>query len=354
MASRFAITKSIPYHCKTMATMSEFSAIVKPMELERKNRLPKRIILVRHCESEGNVDSARYCEEADWRIPLSALGREQAIEVGHKLKAIVGDDPLYFYCSPYLRTKQTLALAMRALRENPVVGAREEPRLTEQQFGNFQNAEEMQRFKSNRGAFGRFYYRFPNGESGLDVYNRITSFIGTLFRLWSRATHDSHDNVNVVLVTHGLTMRLFLMRWFRLTVQEFETSFNPDNGCVIVMDRCTDEDLDRRTPDESSQRPTFQRKPSYARKDSKFASSSILELDEEEFTAPVDGMMSSCVADSSGGLGIIPSGWSRFTISDEDMAKIGFEATSPIFTAEEGPAARLQKIIEEANLPSDI
>jgi hypothetical protein len=28
----------------------------------------------------------------------------------------------------------------------------------------------------------RFYYRFPQGESGLDVYNRVTSLIGSLFR----------------------------------------------------------------------------------------------------------------------------------------------------------------------------
>jgi hypothetical protein len=36
--------------------------------------------------------------------------------------------------------------------------------------------------KKERNRFGRFFYRFPNGEAGLDVYNRITSFISTLFR----------------------------------------------------------------------------------------------------------------------------------------------------------------------------
>ncbi len=52
----------------------------------------------------------------------------------------------------------------------------------------------MVNFKSERSNFGRsflspsqfksfrFYYRFPEGEAGLDVYNRVTSFIGTLFR----------------------------------------------------------------------------------------------------------------------------------------------------------------------------
>lgn len=129
---------------------------------------------------------------------------------------------------------------MESLGDNPIVGAREEPRLTEQQFGNFQKAEEMERFKENRHQFGRFYYRFPDGESGLDVYNRVTSFIGTLFRLWGRAGDEINDDVTVILITHGLTLRLFLMRWFRLTVQEFEESRNPTNGCIIRMERLTE------------------------------------------------------------------------------------------------------------------
>lgn len=50
------------------------------------------------------------------------------------------------------------------------------------QFGNFQNIDEMRKAKAMRKDFGRFFYRFPNGESGLDVYNRVSSFISTVFR----------------------------------------------------------------------------------------------------------------------------------------------------------------------------
>jgi broad specificity phosphatase PhoE len=321
----------------------------------KSSRLPKRIILVRHCESEGNVDPERYCEEADWRIPLSALGREQAVELGHELKSIVGDDPLYFYCSPYLRTKQTLAYALRSLGDNPVVGAREEPRLTEQQFGNFQNAADMQKFKENRGAFGRFYYRFPDGESGLDVYNRITSFIGTLFRLWSRATLDTPDDVTVVLVTHGLTLRLFLMRWFRLTVPEFEGSFNPDNGCIIVMDRCNENDGVMRDMSAYAASRSDPELPNLslgclgeAIKGTHFATAS--QILEEQILEEVDEVISEGDAKTGSRLGQIPNSWGRFTISEEDMRKIGYEAGSPMFSHHDGPAARLQKIIDEANI----
>ena len=41
-------------------------------------RLPKRIILVRHGESQGNLDMSAYTTTPDYRIPLTALGVEQA------------------------------------------------------------------------------------------------------------------------------------------------------------------------------------------------------------------------------------------------------------------------------------
>ena len=33
-----------------------------------------------------------------------------------------------------------------------------------------------------RAKFGRFWYRFQNGESGADVYDRVGNFFGTLTR----------------------------------------------------------------------------------------------------------------------------------------------------------------------------
>ena len=59
-----------------------------------------------------------------------------------------------------------------------VLGIREEPRIVEQQFGNFQDVQKVKDAKIERHRFGRFFYRFPGGEAGLDVYNRATGFIG--------------------------------------------------------------------------------------------------------------------------------------------------------------------------------
>ncbi len=124
-------------------------------------------------------------------MPLSPAGHEQARETGRQLKALIGDEPLYIYTSPYkrqvslslfhpptylvnkstypfthphiYRTKQTLANILESFEDNVKVGIREEPRITEQQFGNFQCHELVQQAKKDRAKFGRFYFRYVGG-----------------------------------------------------------------------------------------------------------------------------------------------------------------------------------------------
>ena len=39
--------------------------------------------------------------------------------------------------------------------------------------------------------------------------------------------------------------RLILMRYFQLSVEEFEQSYNPNNAELIILDRCMSDDLDK-------------------------------------------------------------------------------------------------------------
>eukprot|EP00804_Cyclotella_cryptica_P018188 CCRYP_005942-RC/>CCRYP_005942-RC protein AED:0.09 eAED:0.09 QI:233/1/1/1/0.6/0.33/6/539/258 len=140
------------------------------------------------------------------------------------------------------QTWQTLDEILPYFDEDEILGLMEEPRISEQQIGNFQNVQQVLDAKSERSKFGRFFYRFPSGEAGLDVYNRVSSFIPTLVRdciQYSREGHDL-DNMNIVIVTHGLALRLFLMRWFQFSVHDFEESYNPDNCQLITMTKMKD------------------------------------------------------------------------------------------------------------------
>lgn len=106
--------------------------------------LPKRIILVRHGQSEGNLDSSAYSTIPDHKIPLTPQGIQQANLAGENIRRVVSDDgscrnwKVYFYVSPYDRTRSTLREIGRSFAKSRVIGVREECRVREQDFGNFQ------------------------------------------------------------------------------------------------------------------------------------------------------------------------------------------------------------------------
>lgn len=102
---------------------------------------PRRIILVRHGQSEGNVDETVYTRVADPKIGLTEEGKAQAEECGRNIRDLIQKDgfqnwKLYFYVSPYRRTLETLKSLARPFERFRIAGIREEPRLREQDFGN--------------------------------------------------------------------------------------------------------------------------------------------------------------------------------------------------------------------------
>ncbi|KAL8159554.1 hypothetical protein V2J09_001091 [Rumex salicifolius] len=215
---------------------------------KRHRHLPKRIILVRHGESEGNKDTKAYSTTPDYRIPLTDQGIEQARLAGYAIKSLISqgssESPsnsswrACFYVSPYDRTRSTLREIGRSFSKGRIIGVREECRIREQDFGNFQVEERMRCVKETRLRFGRFFYRFPEGESAADVYDRVSSFMESLWRDidMNRHHHDTSDDLNIIIVTHGLTARVFLMKWFKWTVEQFELLNNPKNCEYRVME----------------------------------------------------------------------------------------------------------------------
>lgn len=177
----------------------------------------------------GNLDDTVYEREPDHALRLTERGLAQAQETGERLRSLFGGERVSVYVSPYRRTHDTL----RAFRLDPaLVRVREEPRLREQDWGNWQDRDDVRLQKTYRDAYGHFFYRFAQGESGADVYDRVGAFLESLHRSFDAPDHPP----NVLLVTHGLTMRLFCMRWFHWTVAEFESLANPDNGETRVLE----------------------------------------------------------------------------------------------------------------------
>ena len=72
-----------------------------------------------------------------------------------------------------------------------------------------------------------------------DVYDRMTIFEDHMIRDINAGRF--RDNTSLVLLTHGLALRVFLMRWFHWTVDQFMNVYNPPNAEVRGMN--SDKDL---------------------------------------------------------------------------------------------------------------
>ena len=210
-------------------------------------RLPRKIIFLRHGEAQHNLEGAAILQEdnpnrkPDNLSELTPRGREQARAAGHRLRRLLGGGgTISAVVSPFERTQQTLYALQQNLGDVRVRRVHVDPRVREQEFGNFQVAEDMPRHKQTAEEVGRFYYRRPTGESGADVYDRAASFwdsllggsfdVQDLFRRRRAGPDDA-----LLVVTHGLTMRLLLMRYFSWSVDTVDSVYNPANCDTWVL-----------------------------------------------------------------------------------------------------------------------
>ncbi len=197
---------------------------------------PDRIVLVRHGQSVGNVNKEIYKEIPDYALQLSEEGKAQAVEAGRRFRELIGDESFKCYVSPFWRTRQTYLGMMTAFPSHQKTSKEfyEDPRLREQEWaGALREDGYMEDIESERDSFGHFYYRFDRGESCADVFDRISSFLDTLHRDFEKTDFPR----NCLIVTHGMTLRVFLMRFFHLSVEEFERLRNPKNCQMVVLER---------------------------------------------------------------------------------------------------------------------
>ena len=206
-----------------------------------------RIFLVRHGYSAGNEDPAKYALVGDPHVRLTDTGWAQAVKAGEFLKGWMARHPaedrrpLQLWASTYRRTRETAAGLIHGL--GGLVDAAEvrvSSRLIEMDFGLFsqfhsekERAEKMPieaAFYKAARARHKFYAQPPMGESPMDVLHRVEPFIGTLQRDWARGPKD------VVLVTHGVTLRAFAMAYLHLDPDKYDDFKNPENGSVYVIE----------------------------------------------------------------------------------------------------------------------
>ena len=187
------------------------------------------IYVIRHGESEHNVDRMVMAHTHDSKHSLTNLGHEQVQKTADFMKTIVNEKTV-LYSSPYLRTIQTAKAIHSLLPEQ--VPFYENPLIREWELGNLYDfTNRPPELKKEYKAAGVFYFRYQNGESLADVYLRATMFMNTVVeRVKQQQRYE-----NVIIVTHAAFMHMllaFLMNW---PVEEV-INFKPvENASVIKI-----------------------------------------------------------------------------------------------------------------------
>ena len=150
----------------------------------------------------GNL-GGRYCGKSD--TPLTDKGKDESLKLSLKLSKSKFD---VIYISPLRRCRETLAIAL-----GEEVKGREDERLQERSFGIFEDKtyEEISvRYPEEERLWSEDWkgYKVPGGESTLEAYERIKTFIKELEEQEKNA--EASEKKNILVVTHGGIIKLFL------------------------------------------------------------------------------------------------------------------------------------------------
>ncbi len=193
------------------------------------------IKLVRHARSLANEGIVIANVVGDHNVDITDDGWLKSVHLGKQLAPFMVS--CLKYRSPYKRTRRTLDGMMEGFHQTELSGLLqcdriyEDPRLREVEWGlGNGDPEYWEKVERMKEEYGSFYVRRPGGESCADCYDRCAAFIGTMMRQIGRKLAK-----NVLIVSHGLTIRCLVASFMHLTVEEFELLRNPLNLDVITI-----------------------------------------------------------------------------------------------------------------------
>jgi broad specificity phosphatase PhoE len=189
---------------------------------------PVQIYLIRHGQSEGNVNTQVYYDKNDCDIELTPFGHEQSLAAGVKLAGLLTHQHPQMVCSSYMRAKQTASNIYNVLAQDMQPSLREDVLLREREWGSLRSVVDNRHLKSEEHF--NFYYRANCGESFADAYARVVLFFQGLTQQRMRNPLDERP---IVIVSHGEWIRLALMYLDGNTVEHFTVNRKNPKNCVI-------------------------------------------------------------------------------------------------------------------------
>ena len=164
------------------------------------------IYLVRHGETEWNRDGRLQGQQ---NSSLTALGREQARQLGHLLSRLLGPRQRLIKVSPLGRALETAAIIRQHVPgPEPII----DPRLQEMTLGRWEGLTRKEVNEQCNGVVGddanaEWWFRAPGGESFDHFQERVRSWL-------------AEQSGRVIAVSHGITTRMIRGEYLGLSSHE--------------------------------------------------------------------------------------------------------------------------------------
>ncbi|MDY4611540.1 MAG: histidine phosphatase family protein [Sphaerochaetaceae bacterium] len=167
-----------------------------------------KIYVARHGQTEWNALN-KVCGRTD--LPLTEEGVSQAKKLSEAVSRLHVDS---IVVSPMKRALQTA----RVVSEENGIPYIVDDRLIEQDYGIYEGVDRLDEgFLANKRCFA---YRYPQGESMMQVAHRTYSLLDDL--------RKTHADENILLVCHGGVARVIRTYFIDMTNEEF-FHYNADN-----------------------------------------------------------------------------------------------------------------------------
>ena len=166
----------------------------------------KRIITIQHTQSVHHINGM-IGSWTDW--DLTDLGKEQANNIGIKLKEEILRDNIYvMYSSDLKRARQTAEIVGQHLNLKPIINEA----LRERNLGSAVG-KSVQWLRENQTAWEKTIDDrcIPDVESRRETWNRLEPFYNEIM---------SSDDENIIIVSHGDTLSIFNAMWLGLKPED--------------------------------------------------------------------------------------------------------------------------------------
>lgn len=162
----------------------------------------KRIITIQHTQSVHHTNGM-IGSWTDW--DLTNLGKDQANNIGIKLKDELSRDSVYvMYSSDLKRAKQTAEIVGKHLNLEPIINEA----LRERNLGSAVG-KSVQWLRENQTAWEKTIDDrcVPDAESRRETWKRLETFYNDIV---------SSEDKNIIIVSHGDTLSIFNAMWLGL------------------------------------------------------------------------------------------------------------------------------------------